>query len=161
MWESTMTTPIRMTKITAGWGTLLPTRSTPSSSFCMNVFGASTAWLGLIIEGHPFARAQPPFDSSPRPSKGPEDGEEEGGEHEEECACSLPRKRVPLTAGMASERGPLGANVNLTWQERLWDLGPTCSLFIRKRPGLRPTSTVKCSSRSEEHTSELQSLRHL
>src|SRR5690242_14514669 len=27
--------------MTAGWGTLFPTRSTPSSSFCRNVFGAA------------------------------------------------------------------------------------------------------------------------
>src|SRR5262245_8478635 len=81
MWESTMTRPIRMTKITAGWGTLLPTRSTPSSSLCMNVFGASTAGFDLIIERHPFPH--PPFDASSRPSHRPEDGDEEGGDHEE------------------------------------------------------------------------------
>jgi hypothetical protein len=36
-----LTKPARIKKITAGCGTLFPTRSTPSSSFCRNVFGAA------------------------------------------------------------------------------------------------------------------------
>ena len=35
-----MTSPDRIKKITAGCGTLLPTRSMPSSTFCRKVFGA-------------------------------------------------------------------------------------------------------------------------
>src|SRR5262245_55769119 len=53
MWESTMAMPMRMTKITAGWGTLLPTRSTTSRSFCMPVFGAATA-AGAALMRPPF-----------------------------------------------------------------------------------------------------------
>jgi hypothetical protein len=34
-----------MKKITAGWGTLFPTLSTPSSNFCRNVFDGSIASL--------------------------------------------------------------------------------------------------------------------
>ena len=54
MCESTITIPIRMTKMTAGWGTLLPTRSTPSSTFSMNVFGAALALtMRTILSQHP------------------------------------------------------------------------------------------------------------
>src|SRR5262245_29279964 len=66
MWESTITTPRSRTKITAGWGTLFPTRSTPSSSFSMKVLGTPTAcvtWLMRVVLSRYLCllRASPPY----------------------------------------------------------------------------------------------------
>jgi len=43
--DNTITNPMRITKITTGCGTLLPTRSTPSSSRYVNDLGAPVASL--------------------------------------------------------------------------------------------------------------------
>jgi hypothetical protein len=43
MAERTMTMAIRMRKMTTGWGTMLPTRSTTSRNLCMAVLGAGAA----------------------------------------------------------------------------------------------------------------------
>src|SRR5262245_57102280 len=82
MWESTTTMPMRMTKITAGWGTLLPTRSTTSRAFCMPVFGAATA-AGAALMRPSFPGGQVVIGpSANRSSEGPEDRNEERGHQE-------------------------------------------------------------------------------
>ena len=46
--DKTMTIAIRIRKMTTGWGTMFPTRSTPSRNRCITVFGATTAVVLIL-----------------------------------------------------------------------------------------------------------------
>ncbi|MNT86537.1 hypothetical protein D3C72_2268350 [compost metagenome] len=56
--DRAMTIPMRIRKMTTGWGTMFPTFSTVSRNLCMLVFGAAAALDIALIPLEPEAIAQ-------------------------------------------------------------------------------------------------------
>src|SRR3546814_2631847 len=56
---------------------------------------------------------------------------------------------------------PASIGVHFACHSRAQNMGPKAMEMLRLIPGAKPVLTDRCSGRSEEHTSELQSLMRL